>query len=158
MSIANMGPPAPKCAKCGSIALKGSAHCKWHQPDYVRVADRPKGSPKGIAGGYIVGAGGQHGVVPMGTRGDFGAGAVGPVPGYDSVARTTLLAIARDVKASPTARTHAARALAELDGYLGKHQQAPDRTADSLLSSLSRADLVRELARLRARSQAPDIT
>jgi hypothetical protein len=153
MSIANMGPPARKCTKCGAIALKGSMHCKWHQPDYVRAADRPRS--RGDAGwGHVPGVGGQQGVGFAGTR-DIGRPVV---PGYDSVARTTLLAIARDAKASATARTIAARALAELDGYLGKHQQAPDRTADSVLSSLSRADLVRELARLRARSSASDST
>jgi hypothetical protein len=40
--------------------------------------------------------------------------------------------------------------LAELDGLLGRHSAAPERTADRLLSSLSRVELARELARLRA--------
>lgn len=132
-----------RCSQCGAMALRGSTLCKWHQPDYVRSQDRGKARLGQIAvAGYsgIAGQPGQPG------------GHAGPVsPSYDGIARKTLLSVARDVNASATARTHAARALAELDGYLGKHQQAPERTADSMLSSLSRGDLVRELARLRAR-------
>jgi hypothetical protein len=48
------------------------------------------------------------------------------------------------------ARASAARTLAEMDGHIGRHQAAPDRTASTPLAALSRADLVGELERLRA--------
>lgn len=67
--------------------------------------------------------------------------------GYD--VRGTLLAIAADPEANATARTSAARALAEMDGLLGRHQAAPDRASDQVLATLSRTELARELARLR---------
>jgi hypothetical protein len=139
------------------MAIRGSMFCKWHQPDYVRARDRgPRIRNHGAGPGP--GAQGQQDLGSAGTTGGNTGLPRNVVTGYVSPARQTLLQIARDTKASATARTSAARALAELDGYLGKHQQAPDRTADSLLSSLSRADLVRELARLRARSSASDST
>ena len=55
-------------------------------------------------------------------------------------------------KAAPAAaKATAARTLAELEGRIGKHQQAPiDRLAESRVSLLSRGELERELARLRA--------
>jgi hypothetical protein len=145
------GSSPPRCTVCGGgFRARGSLFCWAHQPGRVPGAAfrhrKPKGKPAGPAGP----------VVPdiVLAVPDAGTGDRETTPGYDGVARKVLLQVARDPKASATARTHAARTLAELDGWLGKHQQAPDRTADMILSSLSRADLVRELARLRARTAA----
>jgi hypothetical protein len=55
-----------------------------------------------------------------------------------------------DQTAPATARVSAARALAELDGRIGKHQAAPERTGDQPVASLTREELTRELGRLRA--------
>jgi hypothetical protein len=61
-----------------------------------------------------------------------------------------LRGVMDDQSAPATARVSAARALAELDGRIGKHQAAPDRTGDQPLASLTRDELTRELGRLRA--------
>lgn len=119
-----------KCLICAGNAVRGSAYCRWHGP--TKAAEPVPGK-------------GQN-LVEHRTN-----------AGYD--VRVTLKAIASDRKANATARTSAARTLAELDGLLGKHQQAPERTAEGLLSDLSRVDLARELARLRrvcAADQAQD--
>lgn len=50
--------------------------------------------------------------------------------------------------APAAAKAQAARVLAELGGLLGKHQDAPARLSQPL-SGLSRAELERELVRLR---------
>lgn len=47
-----------------------------------------------------------------------------------------------------SARVTAARTLAEIEGRIGRHQAAPER-AGAPLSTLSRAELVAELERLR---------
>lgn len=47
------------------------------------------------------------------------------------------------------ARVNAARTLAELQGLIGRHQEAPDKTGTAALGSLSREDLTAELDRLR---------
>jgi hypothetical protein len=68
--------------------------------------------------------------------------------GYASTAKTLRdLADRTDIPAS--ARVTAARTLAEIEGLIGRHQQSPDRAAIAPVSSLSRADLVTELERLR---------
>jgi len=68
-------------------------------------------------------------------------------------AAAILADIARNPDTNAAARASAARALAEIEGTLGRHAQAPVRdTAD--VAQLSRADLVRELERLRAACQA----
>lgn len=146
---------ARNCQLCGSKALRDSVFCKWHQPDYVRAKDRPPGAAPGPhwppLGAEGAAAPGPQDVVagPSAAPAGPGQGPFWPAPlGYD--VRGTLRAIALDRKANATARTAAARTLAELDGLLGKHQAAPDRTNDRLLSSLSRVELARELARLRA--------
>lgn len=64
----------------------------------------------------------------------------------------TLRLIAADPEANVMARTSAARALAEIEGALGRHALPPVRATDDV-SVLSRADLVRELERLRAACQ-----
>lgn len=101
----------------------------------------PGGSPGGPAGAL----GGEPGAATN------GAGVASPlVPaGYD--VRAVLWRLARDPKATATARASAARTLAEMDGIIGKHQQAPERISDATLATLSRSDLVQELARLRDR-------
>ena len=65
--------------------------------------------------------------------------------------RGTLASLARDPKATGTARASAARTLAEMDGLIGRHQTRPDRAAGLPVEDLSRADLIAELSRLRAR-------
>ena len=70
--------------------------------------------------------------------------------------RAVLASIAGDKTATPTARTAAARTLAEMDGLLGKHQAAPGQGRDAVpVASLSRPELEAELARLRLRFAAP---
>jgi hypothetical protein len=56
---------------------------------------------------------------------------------------------------TPHARAAAARTLAEISGLIGKHAVAPSRGATADVADLDRADLVRELERLRARVAAP---
>lgn len=68
-------------------------------------------------------------------------------PGYD--VRAALALIISDPRSGAQARTGAARTLAELDGLIGRHQQAPERSSSALLATLSRDDLAHELARLR---------
>jgi hypothetical protein len=110
----------PKCSQCKALARKGSLFCWRHEP---------------------------AGVVPGQQNANNGTNRVSD-RSYD--VRSTLAAIASDPEANANARTAAARTLAELDGLLGRHSAAPERTADRLLSSLSRVELARELARLRA--------
>jgi len=59
-----------------------------------------------------------------------------------------LQAIVQDQDAPAAARVNAARTLAEMQGQIGRHQAEPERTAPSL-STLSRDQLVQELAQLR---------
>ena len=47
------------------------------------------------------------------------------------------------------AKVNALRALAEIEGLIGRHQDRPTRTQEAGLQSLSRDELVAELARLR---------
>jgi hypothetical protein len=49
----------------------------------------------------------------------------------------------------PVAKASAIRTLAEMQGLLGRHQQAPDRGQDTPVEELDRAGLVAELSRLR---------
>ena len=68
-------------------------------------------------------------------------------PGY---AVSALRAILDNPEANAPAKASAARTLAEIEGRIGRHQQAPiDRTGDRPVSALSRVELERELARLR---------
>lgn len=72
--------------------------------------------------------------------------------GKSSVSPRRLLEnLASDAKAGAQARASAARTLAEMDGFLGRHQTRPDRTADLPVEELSRTELMAELARLRSR-------
>jgi hypothetical protein len=69
-------------------------------------------------------------------------------PGY-------VVAALREILSSETAtgqsKASAARTLAEMAGAIGRHQQAPaDRAAEARVSLLTRAELERELARLRS--------
>jgi hypothetical protein len=59
-----------------------------------------------------------------------------------------------DPKILGAARATAARTLAEMDGMIGKHQEAPDRTAGKEEVALSRDELQQELDRLRAHCAA----
>lgn len=69
-------------------------------------------------------------------------------PGYVISALKSLLA---SKVTSSNAKASAARTLAEMAGAIGRHQQAPvDRAAEARVSLLTRAELERELARLRA--------
>jgi hypothetical protein len=71
--------------------------------------------------------------------------------------RAQLQRLVSDDNCPAHARASAARTLAELDGLIGKHQQAPERNASAAIEGLSRSDLVAELERLRAKNsgQAP---
>jgi hypothetical protein len=68
-------------------------------------------------------------------------------------ARQILSNLANDPNTNDAARTSAARALAEMDGAIGRHAPPPMRDKADV-AVLSRADLVRELERLRAACQA----
>jgi hypothetical protein len=69
-------------------------------------------------------------------------------PGYVVSALKKLLA---SKATTSNAKASAARTLAEIAGVIGRHQQAPvDRAAEARVSLLTRAELERELARLRA--------
>lgn len=59
-----------------------------------------------------------------------------------------LSGIAQSDRASASAKVNAMRTLAEMQGFIGKHQAAPERQG-APLSLLSRAELVSELERLR---------
>jgi hypothetical protein len=63
--------------------------------------------------------------------------------------RSILMALLSDPGAPPAAKASATRTLAEMDGLIGRFQQAPDRASAVSVASLSRAELVRELARVR---------
>ena len=63
--------------------------------------------------------------------------------------RAALERLLSDPTAPAAARSTAARTLAEMDGLIGRHQQAPDRTRDTPIESLSRTELEAELGRLR---------
>lgn len=70
-----------------------------------------------------------------------------PTESYVVSALRQMLA---DPDANAPAKASAARTLAEIEGRIGRHQQAPvDRTGDRPVSALSRVELERELARLR---------
>lgn len=77
-----------------------------------------------------------------------------PAASYDVTA--VLRQITLDPDATATAKAAAARTLAEMVGMVGRHQQAPDRRAAIPIGDLSRADLERELVRLRAACGAAD--
>jgi hypothetical protein len=64
--------------------------------------------------------------------------------------RAQLERMIADPNMAANARASAARTRAEMDGHIGRHQQAPDRTLSAPVAGLSRADLVAELERLRA--------
>ena len=66
-----------------------------------------------------------------------------------------LKLILDDPNGSTASKASAARTLAEIEGLIGRHQQAPARTQDKGLGELTRAELVQELERLRALVQAP---
>ena len=71
----------------------------------------------------------------------------GAPSGYEVSAQLRDLLQRRDIPAS--ARVHAARTLAEMDGLIGKHQTAPSHVPTAPLSGLSREELEAELNRLR---------
>jgi hypothetical protein len=64
-------------------------------------------------------------------------------------ARALLQALASNPNLASNARASAARTLAEMDGLIGRYQQAPQRAQTTALAELSRAELEDELARLR---------
>lgn len=100
--------------------------------DMGRVRGVPKGSKRV----------GHNTVVVPAARHGFGA-------------RAALQALLSDANTTGQARASAARTLAEMDGLIGRHQSSPDRAADIPVEELTRADLVTELARLRARCAPP---
>lgn len=71
--------------------------------------------------------------------------------GQGLVSRAALLSLLSDDNATGAAKASAARTLAEIDGLIGRHQSRPDRAAAIPVDELTKADLVAELARLRAR-------
>lgn len=68
-----------------------------------------------------------------------------------ALARHALRAVAADAQAPAAARAQAARTLAEMAGKLGAGRDTPQDTAP--VFSLSRRDLEREIARLKASAQ-----
>jgi len=69
----------------------------------------------------------------------------------DGYAVEALRSVIVNPDASATARAAAARTLAEIDGLIGRHSQAPvDRAVSLPIAVLSRPELERELARLRS--------
>lgn len=67
----------------------------------------------------------------------------------ESIGLEAARAVAADPSAPPAARVQAARTLLEYTGKLGRHAAAPDTSDQKPLSSLSRAELEAELARIR---------
>jgi len=65
-----------------------------------------------------------------------------------------LQSLVRNDLTTPHARAAAARTLAEIGGLIGRHAIAPSRGATADVADLDRADLVRELERLRAKCAA----
>jgi hypothetical protein len=82
------------------------------------------------------------------TTGQQDKGQVQPADG-EVYLRRVLSELLADPSAPPAAKASATRTLAEMDGLIGRFQQAPDRARDVPAHALSRADLVTELARLR---------
>lgn len=70
----------------------------------------------------------------------------------DGAADVTALlrSLANDPDAGAAARASAARTLAEIEGRIGRHAPPPERQTTDV-AVLTRAELVRELERLRAR-------
>jgi hypothetical protein len=69
----------------------------------------------------------------------------------DGYAARALQALVANPKSSYGAKAMAARTLAEIEGLIGRHSQAPvDRAVALPIALLSRPELERELARLRA--------
>jgi hypothetical protein len=64
-----------------------------------------------------------------------------------------LRSLAENTEANAMSRTSAARALAEIEGQLGRHAPPPVRDTSDI-ASLSRGELVQELERLRAVAKA----
>jgi hypothetical protein len=64
------------------------------------------------------------------------------------LALDTLRTVSEDSEAPAAARAQAARTMLEIKGLIGRHAAAPADTTASL-STMSRADLEAELARLR---------
>lgn len=78
-----------------------------------------------------------------------------PSPAPENKVRQDLLRLSRDRKAPASARVTALRTIAEMDGHIGRLQTGSADTADQPLATMSRAQLERELTRLRAKI-APD--
>ena len=70
--------------------------------------------------------------------------------GISFAARAALNEVLKSPKNPASARVFAARTLAEMDGQIGKLQQPVSTASTAPLASLSRDELVSELARLRA--------
>jgi len=71
--------------------------------------------------------------------------------GYAESVADALRNILADPTATGAARAAAARTLAEINGLIGRHSTPPvDKAQAARVSLLSRAELERELARLRA--------
>jgi len=74
-------------------------------------------------------------------------------------AQQSLRSVIADPDAPATARAAAARTLAEIEGLIGRHSQAPvDRAVSLPIAVLSRPELERELARLRAACAADTVS
>lgn len=71
----------------------------------------------------------------------------GDIKRYDI--RLKLQEVLDNPKSSPQSKAAAGRTLAEMEGLIGRHQIAPDRTAITPINALSRSELEVELARLR---------
>jgi len=77
----------------------------------------------------------------------------------DGYAQRSLRAVIDNPEVSATAKAQALRTLAEIEGLIGRHQQAPnDRAVSPPIAVLSRPELERELARLRAACAADTVS
>lgn len=131
---AGVGSPGNGAARVGSV-----------------VAGSPGNSGMSHAGGApVVGMTRPRTAQKHGTRGGTGS-VVTPGAGHSLGTREALTELLSDRSATGQARAAAARTLAEMDGLIGRHQSRPDRDAAVPVEELTRAGLVAELARLRAR-------
>lgn len=70
-----------------------------------------------------------------------------------ALALDTLQAVCRDENAPAAARAAAARTLLEIEGAIGRHA-VPPKPQDKPLSGMSRAELIADLAAMRANGAA----
>lgn len=75
----------------------------------------------------------------------------------ENVVRADLISLSKDRRAPASARVTALRTLAEMDGHIGKLQHTAGDTSDQPLATMTREQLEKELARLRAQAASRDV-